>query len=166
MGARLRRSGKAGVVSMLVAIALVGSAWLAYATTAPKGASSYPTTPSIRIKGKGFCGDKKSNTNFEFDVRRTDKGQLAGSLHQQTASQTQFQGEQLLTLTVNGNTAQFSINGTLNGPHVNDKNTYTADVTVTDGNPDTIAITIHNGSVIYSNACPVQGGFIVFQNSH
>ena len=42
MGARLRRSGKAGVVSMLVALALIGSAWLAYASSAPKGTPSYP----------------------------------------------------------------------------------------------------------------------------
>jgi hypothetical protein len=44
MGARLRRNGKAGVVSMLVALALVASAWLAYATTAPNGTPSYPGT--------------------------------------------------------------------------------------------------------------------------
>jgi len=45
MGARLRRSGKAGAVAILVAIALVGSAWLAFATTAPRGGSgSYPGT--------------------------------------------------------------------------------------------------------------------------
>ena len=37
MGARLRRSGKAGAITLLVAIALIMSAWLAYATSAPTG---------------------------------------------------------------------------------------------------------------------------------
>jgi hypothetical protein len=44
MGARLRRSGKASIIGFIIAIALIGSAWLAYATTAPGGNSSYPTT--------------------------------------------------------------------------------------------------------------------------
>ena len=45
MGARLRRSGKAGAVAFLIAIALIGSAWLAFATTAPNGPSNgYGTT--------------------------------------------------------------------------------------------------------------------------
>ena len=44
MGARLRRSGKASIIGFIIAIALIGSAWLAYATTAPSGTSSYPTT--------------------------------------------------------------------------------------------------------------------------
>ena len=45
MGARLRRSGKAGAVAFIIAIALIGSAWLAFATTAPSGPSNgYGTT--------------------------------------------------------------------------------------------------------------------------
>ena len=45
MGARLRRSGKAGAVAFMIAIALIGSAWLAFATTAPTGPSNgYGTT--------------------------------------------------------------------------------------------------------------------------
>ena len=200
MGARIRRSGKAGVVSMLVALGLIASAWLAYASSAPNGTASYPppttvptttattvptttTTPTTvktttttvkqnehpRVKGKGFCGDKKSNTHFQFDVRITQHGDLKGNLHQQVGDQHQFQGNQLTSLTVTGNTATFSINGHLHGPHLTkaEKNaTYTADVRAVDNNPDTIEISIHNGSVIYSNACPVQGGFIVISNSH
>jgi hypothetical protein len=54
MGARLRRSGKASIIGFLIAIALIGSAWLAYATTAPSGTSSYPTTtvqqPTTTVK--------------------------------------------------------------------------------------------------------------------
>jgi hypothetical protein len=165
MGARLRRSGKAGLVSLLVAIALIGSAWLAYATTAPSS-GSYPVT-TIRIKGKGFCNDKKNNTRFQFDVQRKRDGRLLGALHTQLGpnnpSGTNFQGQQLTSLIVNGNTASFTINGQLHGPHNNDKNTYTADVTVTD-NPDTWSISVHNSKVIYSNACPVMGGGITFAN--
>ncbi len=197
MGARLRRSGKAGVVSMLVALALIGSAWLAYATSAPNGVSAYPppstttttvttppttvpattttttvpsTSPQIRIKGKGYCGSKDSLSRFQFDVRRDQNNQLRGSLHTQIGDpQKQFQGEQLTSLTVSGNTANFSINGKIQGPHLTtaEKNTtYTADVQVTDNNPDTWQISIHNGSTIYTNSCPVQGGGIVFQNTH
>jgi hypothetical protein len=152
---------------MLVALALVGSAWLAYATTAPRGVASYPTTPEIRVKGKGYCGDKKSQSHFQFDVRRDKHNQLKGGLHTEVGkSQLAFQGQQLTSLTLNGNTVTFSINGMIHGPHNKDKSTYTADVTATDGNPDTIAITVHNSSVIYSNACTVQGGFIVIQNTH
>jgi hypothetical protein len=196
MGARLRRSGKAGVVSMLVALGLIASAWLAYASSAPNGTSSYPPpstttttkaptttttlptttttkpagTPQIRIKGKGYCGSKDSLSRFQFDVRRDQNNQLKGNLHTQIGdSQHQFQVQQLTSLTVNGNTASFSINGELHGPHLTkaQKNaTYTADVVVTDNNPDTWQISIHNSSVIYTNSCPVSGGGIVFENTH
>ena len=45
MGARLRRSGKASIVAFIIATALIGSAWLAFATTAPGGPSNgYGTT--------------------------------------------------------------------------------------------------------------------------
>jgi hypothetical protein len=56
MGARLRRSGKASIIGFIIAIALIGSAWLAYATTAPSGNSSYPTT-TVCKPGYGY-GDK------------------------------------------------------------------------------------------------------------
>ncbi len=166
MGARLRRTGKAGIVSLLVAIALIGSAWLAYATTAPTS-GSYPVT-TIRIKGKGFCVDKRNHTRFQFDVSRKRDGSLRGALHTQLGpnnpSGTNFQGQQVTSLIGNGNTASFSVNGQLHGPHNNDKNTYTADVEVTNGSPDTISISVHNSKVVYSNACPVMGGGITFLN--
>jgi hypothetical protein len=179
---------------MLVALGLIASAWLAYASSAPNGTASYPppstttststatTTPTTaprtttttikatehpRVKGRGHCGDRGSNTDFGFDVRITQHGDLKGALHQQVGSQQQFQGEQVTSLTVNGNTAKFSVNGHLHGPHLTKAQkavTYTADVTAVDNNPDTIEISIHNGSVIYSNACPVQG-FIVISTS-
>jgi hypothetical protein len=167
MGARLRRTGKAGIVSLFVAIALIGSAWLAYATTAPKS-GSYPVTTS-RIKGKGFCVDKKNNTRFQFDVSRKRDGSLRGAFHTELGPNnpgaSSFQGQQVTSLTVNGNTASFSVNGRLHGPgNNNNKNTYTADVTVTNGNPDTYSVSVHNGTVIYSNSCPVMGGGITFGN--
>ena len=77
MGARLRRSSKAGAITLLVAIALVTSAWLAYATSAPSGqagssggvttttvvspTTSKPTTtttPSTECKPGNGYGDK------------------------------------------------------------------------------------------------------------
>lgn len=166
MGARLRRSGKAGVVSLMVAIALIGSAWLAYATTAPKGNTVYPVT-AIRIKGKGFCGNKKNDSRFQFDVARKPNGQLRGSMHTEIGQPAvSFGGRQLTSLNVSGNTANFSINGNLNGHGVHDHTLYTADVTVTDGHPDTWSVKVHSGShVIYQNACPVSGGFIDFQKN-
>jgi hypothetical protein len=51
MGARLRRTANATVLSLLVMIALAGSAWLAYASSAPNGTSSYPpptTTTTVK----------------------------------------------------------------------------------------------------------------------
>jgi hypothetical protein len=102
-------------------------------------------------------------------VRIAQQGDLKGHLHQKIGSQVQFQGDELTALTVSGNTATFTINGRLHGPGLTkaEKNTtYTADVTAVDNSPDTYQISIHNGSVIYSNACPVQGGFIVISTSH
>ncbi len=170
MGARLRRNGKAGVVSMLVAFALVASVWLAYATTAPNGSPSYPppttttvTTPPttnartpFRAKGKGSCANK-ANSAFNFDVRAA-----GGALHTQVGqpSGVQFQANDLLSFSIGGNTATFSFQGRLYGPHT-DKTPYVADVTVTD-NPDTWTITIHNGSTIYSASCNVSAGAITF----
>ena len=52
MGARLRRSGRAGIVTILVAVALVASAWLAYATSAPGGsAGSSGGVTTTTVKG-------------------------------------------------------------------------------------------------------------------
>jgi len=74
MGGRLVRSGRVGVVTLIIAIGLIGSAWLAYAATPPSGNGSgvYPgtttttkststtipkTTTTVCKPGNGF-GDK------------------------------------------------------------------------------------------------------------
>jgi hypothetical protein len=164
MGARLRRSGKAGIVSLLVALALFGSAWLAYATTAPTPAS-YQTNP-IRIVGKGFCGDKRNHSRFQLDVGRKANGQIRGRMHTQVGPKfpgTDFQGQQITVLNVSGNTASFTIVGQLAGKSRN-RGKYTADVTVTNAHPDTYAISVHNAAgPIYTNACSVSGGGIAFK---
>ncbi len=51
MGARLRAGGRATVIGFVVAIALITSAWLAYATSAPggsAGSSGGVTTTSLQ----------------------------------------------------------------------------------------------------------------------
>lgn len=162
MGARLRRSGKAGLVSLLVAIALVGSAWLAYATTAPKG-GTYPTTVT-RVKGRGFCNDRKSHTHFQFDVGFRVKKGVGGTFMTELGSNPgSFHGQDVQSLTISGNTATFTVTGKIAGPHIKDKTTYTANVTAVDNSPDTISISIHNGSTIYTQSCVVVGGFIHLQ---
>jgi len=164
MGARLRRSGKAAFVGLLVAVALVGSAWLAFATTAPK-APTYQASP-IRIEGKGFCGDKRAHTRFQFDVARRANGSIRGGLHTQVGSDlpgTSFQGRQLTVLTVTGNTASFTIVGSLKGRH-HDSRPYVADVIVTNAHPDTFATSVQSSTkVIYAIACEVRGGGIAFK---
>ena len=67
MGARIRAGGRATVIAFMIAIALVTSAWLAYATSAPggnAGSSGGVTTTTIQATttttckpGNGF-GDK------------------------------------------------------------------------------------------------------------
>jgi len=51
MGARLRRRSMAALVGCIITLALLGSAWLAYATTSPKGASdsSGGTTTTVVV---------------------------------------------------------------------------------------------------------------------
>jgi hypothetical protein len=58
MGTRLRRNAQTSVVAVIIALGLVMSALLAYATTAPKGngGSGYPGT-TICKPGYGY-GDK------------------------------------------------------------------------------------------------------------
>jgi hypothetical protein len=174
MGARLRRNGKAGVVSMLVALALVASAWLAYATTAPNGTPSYPGTTTttaapttttvlktpFRAKGKGSCANQ-ANSQFNFDVKAA-----GGGLHTQVGQPggVQFQAAtaDLLSFSIGGNTSTFSFQGRLYGPGT-DSTRYVADVTVTD-EPDTWQISVHDETarVIYNASCAVSNGAITF----
>src|SRR5262245_16072355 len=51
MVARLRRSKRVGVASIVIAVALLGSAWLAYASGSPHG-GTYPVT-AVKAKGQG-----------------------------------------------------------------------------------------------------------------
>jgi hypothetical protein len=51
MGKRLVRSARASVVTLLIMIGLLGSAWLAFASSAPSGTASYPPpTTSTTVK--------------------------------------------------------------------------------------------------------------------
>jgi hypothetical protein len=160
---------------MLVALALVASAWLAYATTAPNGTPSYPGTTTttaaptttttlaevpFRAKGKGSCANQ-ANSLFNFDVKAA-----GGAVHTQVGRPggVQFQAStaDLLSFTIGGNTASFSFQGRLYGPGT-DATRYIADVTVTDA-PDTweISIADEGGTVIYTASCSVSNGGITF----
>ena len=51
MAARFRRSARAGTAALLITLALICSAWLAYASGAPSGNGSYPPpTTSTTVK--------------------------------------------------------------------------------------------------------------------
>jgi hypothetical protein len=83
MGARLRRGGKASFIGVIVVMAIVASAWLAYATTAPV-TSSYPVT-AAKVKAKGeiaLCNTatKPKCSKFSMNVQRKATGKHAGEL--------------------------------------------------------------------------------------
>jgi len=83
MGARLRRGGKASFIGMIVVMALVGSAWLAYATTAPT-AGSYPVT-GAKVKAQGeiaLCNSatKPKCDKFNLNLVRKATGEHAGEV--------------------------------------------------------------------------------------
>src|SRR6266850_4604292 len=102
MGSRIRRSTNATLVSMLVSLGLLCSAWLAYASSAPAGTSSYPgtTTTTTTVKatstttttvpckeddrddekehnGDGHNGDGHKGDGHKGDGRDNVKGKTA-----------------------------------------------------------------------------------------
>jgi hypothetical protein len=55
MAARFRRSARASVAALIIMIALVCSAWLAFASSNPKGNAGYGvTTTTVCKPGYGF----------------------------------------------------------------------------------------------------------------
>ena len=163
MGTRLRRSGKAGVTGLIIAIALVGSAWLAYAATGPRG-GAYPTT-AVRVKGHGQVGTgKHAATGFEFDISRSTTGELKGVLnvHCSGVPRQNFHSNDITSLIVVGKTASFTADGKLTGKG-GKAQTITADATATDNSPDTFAVTIRKASnaVVCSASGPLTTGDVI-----
>jgi|SwirhisoilCB2_FD_contig_71_4363178_length_320_multi_2_in_0_out_0_1 hypothetical protein len=62
MGARLRRRSMATFVGLMIVLALVGSAWLAYATTSPSGSGSYPGTTTTTVEATTTTTVKSTTT--------------------------------------------------------------------------------------------------------
>jgi hypothetical protein len=120
-----------------------------------------------RVKGTGYCSTQ-AHSRFNFDVRRTS-GALAGSFHTQVGdASTQFQGQDVRSLTITGNQAKFSVEGKIDGAQPSDDTTYTADVIVL-GEPDTFSVTVRAGAnVIYTvTSCNVEAvGEITFAPSN
>ncbi len=170
MGARLRRGGEASVISLIVVLALIGSAWLAYATTAPKGATSYPVVKA-KVRGNGVVGDCSGDhdetsktadvfasgvqcTEFTLRVDRSSTGELSGAITVECEAtglnltfKSKNEGGRITSLSITNHTASFSANGGLEGK-ANKGKAYTADTTVTDNDDveDTFATTIKDSS--------------------
>ena len=64
MGLRYRRTARASIAGLVVTFALIGSAWLAFATTAPAGTGSYPgtTTTTSTVKTTTTTAPKTTTT--------------------------------------------------------------------------------------------------------
>jgi cytochrome bd-type quinol oxidase subunit 2 len=62
MGARLRRRSMATFVGLMIMLALLGSAWLAYATTSPSGSGSYPGTTTTTVQATTTTTVKSTTT--------------------------------------------------------------------------------------------------------
>ena len=71
MGSRIRRSGKATLVSMLVSLGLICSAWLAYASSAPAGTSAYPGTTTTTVKTTTTSTVKATTTTSTTTIPKT-----------------------------------------------------------------------------------------------
>jgi hypothetical protein len=173
MVVRMRKSGKSGLVAVMVTIALAGSALLAFAL--PSSAhGTYPST-SLKIKAEGTIGSPPSVTQFESEIQRSSGGSVQGEIEVQMPKGVavsvrkdhghghghgaEFHSHTIQGLTVSGNAASFTAPGSLSGR----KGVFTANVNITD-NPDTFAITITdaNNVVVYSAAGPLTRGAIVF----
>ena len=171
MVVRLRNSGRAGVVAVIVAIALCGSALIAYAAKAPSG-GTYPTT-FVKISGHGFVTAGTTKAAFEIEVVRNSSGSTVGEVKIVTFTPgvatvskfkhprpprphiSIFKSESISALNVSGNSATFTATGRLDK-----QDGAVANISVTD-NPDTFGATIMNGStIVLSVSGPVHLGGI------
>jgi len=169
MGARLRRSGRAGLVTFLVVIALVGSAIIASAAVQPK-AAAYPSTAN-RVRGHGYCSYPFSRTHFDFDIRTDSSKRLVGRFVTQmgVASPLTFYGNRPASLFVSGTSGQFEIWGQVrgNGPGAGAYYKATVKFTGQIGEAytyrrSTIDITVASPTkTLYTKSCTISGGRVV-----
>jgi hypothetical protein len=152
--ARVRR---AAVVSFLVALALVLSAWLAYATTAPGHADYGNPNPTSHVAGGGGCLFIP-HSGFGFDIQHDGDGNLLGAARFDLGFLPwRFFGEQPTRLSVDGNQAWFRINGAVTGPLIHGEHAASANVAMIDGNPDRMSVTITDGRWVFYERCYVIG---------
>ena len=152
MGNRIRRTSKTALTALIVVFALIGSAWLAAATTGPKGVT-YPVTAE-RAKGAGVVGTNKHDfTAFAFDVARDSHGKLKGvvvihcsgnpgqELRVELAhlAEHRWEHRDLQRYRQGSAAGGTGLDTTLKTP-------LTADVTAVDNHPDSITILVHNGA--------------------
>ncbi len=158
VGQRIARVRKAAFVSFLVALALVLSAWLAYATTAP-GHGSYgnPVPPTSHVLGGGGCLFIP-HSGFGFELRHDSDGKLIGAARFDLGSLPwAFFGDQPTRLHVEGNEAWFRVNGGVTGPLIHGVHAATANVAIIDGDPDRMSVTITDGRWVFYERCYVVG---------
>jgi hypothetical protein len=153
-------------MGLIVALALAGSAWLAYASTTPSG-GTYPVQ-AVKATGHGQVNPcvtdtskKKPKTTcskFNFNVVRDQKGKVSGHLQVtcEGTTEVKYNSTAITSFVVTGNTANIGTTGKLNGKQFKGQ-TFTADATAVDNSPDTFTATIRNSSnqVVCSVAGPL-----------
>jgi len=165
---RLRRTRRTGLTVLVIAIALIGSAWLAYASPTPQGAS-YPVT-AAKIKAKGNINDcvpagkKQKCTAFSASVTRKSTGKVSGSLKVTVAStKTSYSFKSPAVTSCGSNVAVLDGTGGKGSGKANKGKTFSSHTTINNnGTPtfDTV-ITDSSNAVIYttSGPQPVTGKF-------
>ena len=151
MGSR-SRSGRPIGTAVFVIFALVATGVVAFAGTAP-APGNYPSITAT-VKGSGIVdpctgSTLKSCSRFSFVVQRRQNGSLKGHVTIRCADG--FSGLRAATITglsITGNQATFTAVGRAIQPGGRSSTTpYGAQVTVTDGSPDTFsAIVVDNAT--------------------
>ena len=161
---RLRRTRKTLLTALVISIALVGSAFVASASTTPVNAA-YPLTAS-KIKANGNINDciGKKCTKFTVNLQHKTTGKFAGSYKLQTAAKTNysFTTKGFTSLTCVDNEATFHAqNGKASGS-ANKHKLFDTDTTINNVGTPTFTTTIRDSStntVVYTNGGPVTGKF-------
>ena len=152
---RLRRTRKATVVALMIAIGLVGSAWLAYAAAGPT-AAAYPVT-KIKVKAKGQfqptqptgCttpppGKKAKCGKYSASVQRKTDGTLKGSVKVKDAqTKTTYSAKHITQLTCSNqsNAHVIADQGKASGKP-NKGKTYLINSEITETSPTTGSVTV------------------------
>jgi hypothetical protein len=161
---RLRRTRKTLLTALVISIALVGSAFLAYASTTPPNAA-YPIT-AVKIKASGTLSDcvGKKCTKFTVNLQRKTTGKISGSAKVATAAKVtySFKSTGVTSLTCASNVASFHATNGKGSGKANKGKLFDTDTTIDNSTPATPTYTTTvrdsgTAAVVYSFAGPVTG---------